>query len=109
MSPVGFENVAAAKAFRIAPGDTNYFALLFDPVKDKVDHVFVIEIFNVGGATRQTRILGRMSSFTFCTEKALRFAAGLNARCAKGTPCFCSRGMSMWCAIQAHRAFILSP
>jgi hypothetical protein len=51
MIPVGFESAAAAKAFRIAPGDTNYFAILFDPVKDKVDHIFVIEIFNVGGAT----------------------------------------------------------
>lgn len=48
---VGFESVARAKAFRIAPEDTNYFAILFDPEKDRVDHVYVIEIFNVGGAT----------------------------------------------------------
>jgi mannose-6-phosphate isomerase-like protein (cupin superfamily) len=42
---------ASASAFRISPADTNYFALLFDPAKDGIPNVFVLEIFNVGGAT----------------------------------------------------------
>lgn len=46
-----FENPAKAKAFRIGPNDTNYFAMLFDGVKDAIDNVFVVEIFNKGGAT----------------------------------------------------------
>lgn len=36
---------------RIAPGDSNYFALLFDPKADGIEPVCVIEIFTVGGRT----------------------------------------------------------
>ncbi|MDR3511816.1 MAG: cupin domain-containing protein [Caulobacteraceae bacterium] len=39
-----------AKAFRISPADTNYFALLFDPA-DGIEQVCVVEIFSVGGKT----------------------------------------------------------
>ncbi len=40
-----------AKAFRISPKDTNYFAVLFDQVTDRIGNIFVIEIFKPGGAT----------------------------------------------------------
>jgi mannose-6-phosphate isomerase-like protein (cupin superfamily) len=46
-----FENAHSAKAFRISPNDTNYFALLFDREKDGIDNIFVVEIFTKGGAT----------------------------------------------------------
>jgi mannose-6-phosphate isomerase-like protein (cupin superfamily) len=39
-----------AEAFRISPGDTNYFALLFDAA-DGIEPVCVVEIFAVGGRT----------------------------------------------------------
>jgi mannose-6-phosphate isomerase-like protein (cupin superfamily) len=45
------ETAATAKAFRISPKDTNYFAVLFDPEKDSVRNVYVVEIFCRGGAT----------------------------------------------------------
>ncbi len=51
MLSYSFENAKSAKAFRIAPNDTNYFALLFDEAKDKIDNIFVVEIFTKGGAT----------------------------------------------------------
>lgn len=51
MIAVSTETVATARAFRIAPTDTNYFAVLFDPEKDGIRNVFVIEIFAPGGAT----------------------------------------------------------
>jgi mannose-6-phosphate isomerase-like protein (cupin superfamily) len=51
MMKFSFENAATAKAFRISPKDTNYFALLFDPKKDGIDDIFVVEIFTRGGAT----------------------------------------------------------
>jgi len=41
----------AIQAFRIAAGDTNYFACLFDPVADGVTFTLVVEIFEPGGAT----------------------------------------------------------
>jgi mannose-6-phosphate isomerase-like protein (cupin superfamily) len=51
MTNYSFENVTTAKAFRISPKDTNYFVLLFDPAKDDIDNIFVVEIFTKGGAT----------------------------------------------------------
>jgi mannose-6-phosphate isomerase-like protein (cupin superfamily) len=51
MTNFSFENPAKAKAFRIGPNDTNYFAMLFDGEKDAIDNVFVVEIFSHGGAT----------------------------------------------------------
>ena len=51
MIAFGKETAANAKAFRIAPGDSNYFAMLFDPEKDGIRNVFVVEIFQPGGAT----------------------------------------------------------
>ena len=44
-------NIAGAKAFRISPKDTNYFVMLFDKESDKIENIFVIEIFRTGGAT----------------------------------------------------------
>ena len=43
--------LATAKAFRISPKDTNYFAMLFDAQTDGIANIFVIEIFKKGGAT----------------------------------------------------------
>jgi mannose-6-phosphate isomerase-like protein (cupin superfamily) len=51
MMKFSLENAATAKAFRISPNDTNYFALLFDRQKDAIDNIFVVEIFAKGGAT----------------------------------------------------------
>jgi mannose-6-phosphate isomerase-like protein (cupin superfamily) len=44
-------DISQAKAFRISPTDTNYFVMLFDKETDRIDNIFVIEIFRPGGAT----------------------------------------------------------
>lgn len=51
MKTFSFENATSAEAFQISPTDTNYFAILFDPKSAPTDNIFVVEIFNVGGAT----------------------------------------------------------
>ncbi|WP_313617648.1 cupin domain-containing protein [Agrobacterium sp.] len=51
MKTFSFENPTSAEVFRISPTDTNYFAILFDPKSAPTDNIFVVEIFNVGGAT----------------------------------------------------------
>lgn len=51
MKTFAFRNAESAEAFRISPTDTNYFAILFDPTSSSTDAIFVVEIFNVGGAT----------------------------------------------------------
>ncbi len=37
--------------FRISPSDTNYMALIADPVRDQVPFTALVEIFDVGGKT----------------------------------------------------------
>jgi mannose-6-phosphate isomerase-like protein (cupin superfamily) len=44
-------SVSQVEVRRIAPADTNYFALLFDPEADGIEPVCVVEIFTVGGKT----------------------------------------------------------
>lgn len=51
MRTFSFENASSAKAFRISPKDTNYFAILFDGEKDAIENIFVVEIFTKDGAT----------------------------------------------------------
>jgi mannose-6-phosphate isomerase-like protein (cupin superfamily) len=45
------KSMAACRAFKISPRDTNYFALVFDPEGDGVDLTCVVEIFTKGGKT----------------------------------------------------------
>lgn len=49
--PVVARRSAELQAFRIAAGDSNYFACLFDPLADGVSFTMVVEIFEKGGAT----------------------------------------------------------
>tara|TARA_R110002124_G_scaffold138138_1_gene301467 strand:+ start:14379 stop:14813 length:435 start_codon:yes stop_codon:yes gene_type:complete len=48
-------SVTLGPAFRIAPEDTNYFVILFDPQTEKYENICVIEIFDRGGATPPNR------------------------------------------------------
>lgn len=49
--PVLARSAATLQGFRIAPGDSNYFACLFDPLADGVNFTMVVEIFEPGGRT----------------------------------------------------------
>lgn len=48
---VATTTIESARAFRISPTDSNYFVMLFEPQRDKVENVYVVEIFNVDGRT----------------------------------------------------------
>lgn len=50
-APVLARRAADLRGFRIAPGDSNYFACLFDPLADGVTFTLVVEIFAPGGRT----------------------------------------------------------
>ncbi len=84
MKPFSFEQASKAKAFRIAPGDTNYFVMLFDEEKDAIDNVFVVEIFTRGGATPPNEHSGAHEFFYVlqgegiarCGDKALPIKKG---------------------------------
>jgi mannose-6-phosphate isomerase-like protein (cupin superfamily) len=49
--PVIGRRAGDLRGFRIAPGDSNYFACLFDPIADGVTFTLVVEIFEPGGRT----------------------------------------------------------
>jgi mannose-6-phosphate isomerase-like protein (cupin superfamily) len=49
--PVIARRVSELKAFRISPGDSNYFACILDPLADGVSFTLVVEIFEPGGKT----------------------------------------------------------
>jgi mannose-6-phosphate isomerase-like protein (cupin superfamily) len=51
MKRFSLQNAKTAGAFRISSTDTNYFVLLFDEKSDRIENVFVVEIFTKGGAT----------------------------------------------------------
>jgi len=51
LAPFVARSVRTVDARRISPADSNYFALLFDPIADGIEPVCVVEIFTVGGAT----------------------------------------------------------
>jgi mannose-6-phosphate isomerase-like protein (cupin superfamily) len=45
------KRAADLRGFRIAPGDSNHFACLLDPLADGAAFTLVVEIFAPGGAT----------------------------------------------------------
>jgi mannose-6-phosphate isomerase-like protein (cupin superfamily) len=49
--PAIAKHATEVQAFRILPGDTNYFACLLDPLADGVSFTLVVEIFEPGGKT----------------------------------------------------------
>ncbi|WP_323772017.1 cupin domain-containing protein [Antarctobacter sp.] len=51
MKSFSHEQVAKAEAWKIAPQDTNYFVMLFDPANAPTENIYVVEIFTTGGAT----------------------------------------------------------
>lgn len=46
-----FEQVSTAEVWKIAPTDTNYFVMLFDPASAPTANIYVVEIFTPNGAT----------------------------------------------------------
>ena len=77
-SPVIARHAGALEAFRIAEGDSNYFACLFDPVADGVSFTMVVEIFEKGGATPP-------NSHTYAEECFFVLAGTGIAECAGAT------------------------
>lgn len=51
LPPAVLKRAGELRAFRIAPGDSNCFACLLDPVEDGASFTLVVEIFAPGGAT----------------------------------------------------------
>jgi mannose-6-phosphate isomerase-like protein (cupin superfamily) len=83
-SPVVLRSVAEVDARRIAPTDTNYFALLFEPRTDSIDPVCVVEIFAVGGATPPNTHRYAHEFFYVLAGKGIARCGGISHPITKG-------------------------
>lgn len=77
-------SVAEVEVRRISPGDTNYFALLFDPVRDGIEPVCVVEIFEPGGKTPPNAHLCAHEFFYVLSGEGLAHSEGAARPIAKG-------------------------
>ncbi len=84
LPPVVFRSVATVEARRIAPADTNYFALLFDPASDAIGSVCVVEIFTVGGTTPPNSHRHAHEFFYVLSGDGIARCGGLSYPIAKG-------------------------
>lgn len=84
LPPMVARSVAAIEARRIAPTDTNYFAMLFDPLTDGIAPVCVVEIFTVGGATPPNAHGHAHEFFFVLAGEGVARCAGVTQRLAKG-------------------------
>jgi mannose-6-phosphate isomerase-like protein (cupin superfamily) len=83
VKPFVVTGAADARAFRISPEDSNYFALLFDPA-DGIDEVCVVEIFEVGGRT-PPNTHSRANEFFYVLEgEGIAHCGGRQAPLRKG-------------------------
>jgi mannose-6-phosphate isomerase-like protein (cupin superfamily) len=69
---------------RIAPTDTNYFALLFDPEADAIEPVCVVEIFTPGGATPPNTHQHAHEFFYVLAGEGIARCGGVERRIRKG-------------------------
>ena len=75
---------AELQAFRISPGDSNYFACLFDPLADEVRFTLVVEIFEPGGRTPPNTHKEAEEAFFVLAGTGVARAAGREVPLAPG-------------------------
>jgi mannose-6-phosphate isomerase-like protein (cupin superfamily) len=75
-TPMIARRAADLRGFRIAPGDSNYFACLFDPLADGVDFTLVVEIFTPGGRTPPNTHTAAYESFFVLAGTGVAHAGG---------------------------------
>ena len=83
--PVYVAEAAAMQAFRIAPGDTNYFVILHDDRVPGFANVAVIEIFEPGGRTPPNSHKAAFEFFYVLAGTGRATCAGSTADLARGT------------------------
>jgi mannose-6-phosphate isomerase-like protein (cupin superfamily) len=76
-APVIARRARDLRGFRIAPGDTNYFACLFDPIADGVSFTLVVEIFEAGGRTPPNTHSAAEECFIVLAGSGKAFADGV--------------------------------
>lgn len=89
-APVIAKRAADLCGFRIAPGDSNYFACLLDPLADGVSFTLVVEIFEPGGRTPPNTHTGAEECFFVLAGHGKAYADGVESPVGPGD-CFVLR------------------
>lgn len=79
-----FEQVEKAGVWRIAPTDTNYFVMLFDPANSPSANIYVVEIFAPGGATPPNSHSGAHEFFYVIEGEGIASSDGESMAVRKG-------------------------
>jgi mannose-6-phosphate isomerase-like protein (cupin superfamily) len=82
--PVIAKRVGELKAFRISPGDSNYFACMLDPLDDGVSFTLVVEIFEPGGRTPPNSHSFAEEVFFVLAGSGRAFAGGISREIGPG-------------------------
>ena len=77
-------NAKSSQAYRISPTDSNYFVLLFDAEKGGTENVFLVEIFNVAGATPPNTHLRAFEFFYVLEGRGIASCKGVDTPIQKG-------------------------
>ncbi len=82
--PVYLNTAAGSQAFRIAPGDTNYFVILHDDRVPGYRNVCVIEIFEPGGRTPPNSHVAAFEFFYVLAGTGRATCGGVSVDLARG-------------------------
>lgn len=74
----------AYRAYRISPTDTNRLVLVFDPIGERANFVFAIEIFDVGGKTPPNAHPKAQEMFYVLKGEGIAYGDGKAARLRTG-------------------------
>jgi mannose-6-phosphate isomerase-like protein (cupin superfamily) len=73
------------KAYRISPEDTNYFAMIADPIVEGVGFTILVEIYDPGGATPPNIHAGAYEFFYILEGTGKGYCDGAEVDLAPGT------------------------
>lgn len=83
-APILAKRARELQGFRISPGDTNYFACLFDPLADGVTFTLVVEIFEPGGKTPPNAHQEAVEVFYVMQGQGMAYADGVSMEIGPG-------------------------
>ena len=96
-APAIAKRAAEVQAFRISPGDSNYFACLLDPLADGVSFTLVVEIFEPGGKDAAEHACHRRGGILRPGRHRRAIADGVNRAASDPAMCWCcGLAPSMW-------------
>ena len=84
LSPIITRRIADLETFKISDKDTNYFAMIADPIRDQVPFSIFLEIFEPGGKTPWHRHGNAHEMFFVLSGEAKSVCDGMDVQVTAG-------------------------